>query len=232
MKIEIDFEGMLKQAIANALAPEAIQPVIQQKMNEVVASAINEQFRHGAPFKRLVEQSMAEAMPATLDEMGRFGDLVHKMVTEHLCNVQNEFIKQAMEPRLAALFSPVEKQITLGELCERMTRAFEAGLLGDIPECGGPTFIARESSTSKGFFSLHADNEPNKQRHQCSISMLFDSEGRCYSMCIDGSDIERKKFIGPAYDAEALALAIYTGMTMVEFQEIDPDDYRYTCYAE
>ena len=24
----------------------------------------------------------------------------------------------------------------------------------------------------------------------------------------------------------------YTGMTMVEFQEIDPDDYRYTCYAE
>lgn len=38
MKIEIDFEGMLKQAIANALAPEAIQPVIQQKMNEVVAS--------------------------------------------------------------------------------------------------------------------------------------------------------------------------------------------------
>lgn len=60
MKIEIDFEGMLKQAIANALAPEAIQPVIQQKMNEVVASAINEQFRHGAPLKRLVEQSMAK----------------------------------------------------------------------------------------------------------------------------------------------------------------------------
>ena len=62
MKIEIDFEGMLKQAIANALAPEAIQPVIQQKMNEVVASAINEQFRHERDRIRELVGSEREAL--------------------------------------------------------------------------------------------------------------------------------------------------------------------------
>ena len=227
MKIEFELEGLLQQAIENALSPEAIRPVIQKKMDELVASAINEQFRYRAPFKELVEQAMASAMPTTLEDLGRFGDLVQKTVAQHLNDVQNDFIQQAMAPRLAELFTPVEKQITLSELCERLTRAFENGFYGDVT-AHAPTFNVKKSHTLEGYFDLYADSKYGKENYECGIAMNFCSEGKCYSAKIDQKDVKTQKFIGPTYNAEALVLALYTGMTTVLYQEdFNPEAYSY-----
>ena len=84
MKIEIDFEGMLQQALEKAVAPENIQPIVQKKMDELVASVLNEMFGFQGPLRKMMVKLMVEATPATLDNMSGIRDLVESTAKQSL----------------------------------------------------------------------------------------------------------------------------------------------------
>lgn len=86
MKIEFDFESLLQQALENSVAPEYIQPIIQKKMDELVASVLNEMFGFQGPLRKMMVKLMVEAMPTTLDNMSGIHNLVESATKQSLNN--------------------------------------------------------------------------------------------------------------------------------------------------
>ena len=78
MNIDINIEGLVADAVAAALAPEKLQPIIQANVEKAVKSAIDDNFGYRSPFIELCKESMAAVMPTDLGDLGRYGDLVLK----------------------------------------------------------------------------------------------------------------------------------------------------------
>lgn len=227
MNIDINIEGLVADAVAAALAPEKLQPIIQANVEKAVKSAIDDNFGYRSPFIELCKESMAAVMPTDLGDLGRYGDLVLKTFKFALSEHQDHVLKQTITERMEQLLKPLPTRMKLSELVEQLTSHFSNCYSRDGSE--RPTFIIEKND--RGYWHLYADPKEDAGRYSqysCAIHMAFTEDGECYSLKVDEKDDPKKMiFIGSHYGADALALNIYTGGTKIDFEEIDVDDIYY-----
>ncbi|WP_430317840.1 hypothetical protein [Pseudomonas nitroreducens] len=228
MNIDINIEGLVADAVAAALAPEKLQPIIQANVEKAVKSAIDDNFGYRSPFVELCKESMAAVMPTDLGDLGRYGDLVLKAVRMALNEHQDHALKQTITERMENLLKPLPARMKLSELVEKLTEHFATG---HRREGDKPTFIVEVSDVVEGYWGLYADPKEGADRYSkygCAIQMQFNKEGECYSLRIDEKeDPKNMLFLGSHHGADALALNLYTGGTKVDFEDIYLDDIYY-----
>ncbi|HBK47954.1 MAG TPA: hypothetical protein DDZ74_01025 [Pseudomonas sp.] len=227
MQLNINIEGIVADAVAAALSPEKLQPIIEKNVSSSVTSAIQEQFSYSSPFKKLLEEKLAGVMPTDVKDIGRYGDLVLKTISGYLQDMQNQAVKQSIEEKLAAMLKPLPQRMPLTDLVKQMTKAFE-----DMPDSRGedaPTIIIEKSEgICDGYWQLYADAEENKDKWSCSVKMMFRSDGECFDLTINEFDPKKSLFLGATYGIEALLLNLYTGGVKIDFEEIDTYEVRYS----
>ncbi|NTE96735.1 hypothetical protein [Agrobacterium tumefaciens] len=227
MQLDINIEKLVADSITAALSPEKLQPIIDKNVASAVEGAIGEQFRYNSPFKKLLEESLAGVMPTKLEDVGRYGNLVLKTVTAMLNSHQNQAVQQTITEKLEALLAPLTARMSLSELIEKLTTSLKSSSERDGHD--RPTFIIKKSDsiTASGYWRLYADAKADVSQYSCKIQMAFSGYGDCYSLRIDDRDPSKSLLLGPACDAEAIVLNLYTGGVKVDFEEIDTDDIYY-----
>lgn len=227
MQLDINIEGIVATAVAAALSPEKLQPIIEKNVESTVKRAIEEQFSYSSPFKKLLEEKLAGVMPTDVQDIGRYGDLVLKTVSGYLQDMQNQAVKQSIEEKLTAMLKPLPARMTLTELVKQITKAFEDR--SDIAGEDGPSIIIEKSEgICDGYWQLYADAEQNKDKWSCSVKMMFRSDGECFDLTVNEYDPKKSLYLGATYGIEALLLNIYTGGVKIDFEEIYTGDIRYS----
>jgi ATP-dependent Lon protease len=226
MEININIEEIVAEAVREALAPEKLQPIITSNVEKSVKSAIEESFSYRSPFNEYLKQKVAEAMPTDIENMGRFGDLVLKTVTAYVNDSQREFIRQAIEPKLASMLRKLPHKMKLTTLVDMIME----DLKDDHRRQGAerPTILVEQSNGSiTGYWQLHIDPRSNVSHYTCRIHAYFDAAGRCFSLRVDGEDMQSKLLIGPTYNTDALFLNLYTNGVLIELDQVDFEDVYY-----
>ncbi|WP_430310050.1 hypothetical protein [Pseudomonas sp. PONIH3] len=230
MQLDINIEGIVADSVAAALSPEKLQPIIDKNVESAVTSAIKEQFSYNSPFKKLLEESLAGAMPTKIAGLGRYGDLVLKTVSAMINDYQEQALRQTITEKLTKVLEPLPARIKLSELIDQLTRAFEDSHLRDKHGSEAPTFIIEKgtgySSTSE-YWRLYADANEGVDKYSCQVQMAFTGEGECYSLRVGETDMKKSLILGSAYGAEALVLNLYSGGTQVEYEQVYVGDIRY-----
>ncbi|MBA6096373.1 hypothetical protein H4C80_04330 [Pseudomonas juntendi] len=230
MLLDINIEGIVAESVAAALSPEKLQPIIDKNIEGAVTSAVKEQFSYNSPFKKLLEDSLAGAMPTSIKGLGRYGDLVLKTVSSMIEDYQEQALRQTITEKLAKVLEPLPARLKLSELVDKLTKAFEDSHLRDKYSSESPTFIVEKgtgySSTSE-YWTLYADANEGVEKYSCQVQMAFNGDGECYSLRVGETDMKKSLILGTAYGAEALVLNLYTGGTKVEYEQIYTGDIRY-----
>lgn len=229
MNIDINIEQIVADAVGAALSPEKLQPIITTNVEKAVKSAIDDAFGYRSPFLKLLEGKIAEAMPTDIEDIGRYGDLVLKAVSAFINETQQDYIRNAIQPKLEGMLKKLPSTMKLSELVKLLVEEFSQDHL-DSERDGSeqPTIIVRRSTgICSGYWHLHIDPKEGKSEYGCRIRADFQDSGKCYSLKIDDEDMGRALLIGPTYNADALMLNIYTGGITIELDETDFSDVYY-----
>lgn len=225
MELNIDIESVVAQAVAAALAPERLQPIITKQVEKAVDNAIEEQFGYRAPFRKLLEEKMAAAMPTNMEDLGRFSDLVLKVISAKLHEAQAEAVAQIIQPKLDAMLKPLPPTMKLSELVAKLL----PDLADDYRRNGDsqPTIIVEHNDGLDGYWRLYIDSRGDRDKYSCRLQIAFDKEGKAYSLRIGDEKMEKALLIGPTYNADALLLQIYTCGITIELDQTDFSDVYY-----
>lgn len=225
MELNIDIESVVAQAVTDALAPERLQPIITKQVEKAVDNAIEEQFGYRAPFRKLLEEKMAAAMPTHMEDLGRFSDLVLKVISAKLHEAQTEAVAQVIQPKLDAMLKPLPPTMKLSELVEKLL----PDLADDHRRDGAsqPTIIVEHSEDVDDYWRLYIDSRSDRDKYGCRLQIAFNSEGKAYSLSIGDKKMEEALLIGPTYNADALLLQIYTCGITIELDQTDFSDVYY-----
>lgn len=232
MELKLNIEDTLFSAIESALSPEKLQPIITKNVEEAISAVVRDQFNYDSPFRKNMEAKIASVMPTDFEDMGRFGDLVLKAVTACVNESQSEFVRNAIVTRLEGLLKPMPQEMKLSKFVDMLVPALKNSLHGiDIPE--QPTIIVeRSDGCLSGYWHLYIDAKQYVSKYSCSIQSAFDTNGKCYSLRVDGQDIQKTLFIGPTFDADSLMLQLYTGGIKIELDQDDFSDVSYSKECE
>lgn len=226
MNIDINIETLVADAVAAALAPERMQPIIESKLEEVVKRAIESQFSYRGDFQTMLEQKLSEVMPTDFEGVARYGDLVSKTVNSMLIEYQHQAVNQTIKEKIEAMVKALPARMKLSELIAKLTKSFDSRSQRNGSD--QPTvLITKSTGTCDGYWRLDMDPENDIGQYSCKIQMAFTNEGECYSLKIDDRDPSKSLFLGAAFGAEALVLNIYTGGVKVDFEDINTDDIYY-----
>lgn len=226
MELNIDIESAVAQAVAAAMAPEKLEPIINKQVSKAVEDAIEDQFSYRSPFREMLKGKMASAMPTDMEDLGRFSDLVLKIIKAKLHEVQHDAVKQAIESKLDNLLKTLPPTMKLSELVEKLL----PDLADDHRRDGDsqPTIIVERSTSVDGYWRLYIDSRSERDAYSCRLQVAFNKEGEAYSLSIGDQKMENTMLIGPAYNADSLLLQIHTCGIAIELDQIDFSDVYYS----
>lgn len=232
MELNIDIEKMVADAITAKLSPEALQPIIEKNVGEAVQSAIEGQFRYSSPFRKALEQHIAEHMPTTYAEMGYFGKFVCEAVTAKLNGMMMEQAANMVTPMLEEITKPLPAEMKISELLQMIFDDFNDRTEDYCETNSEPTIIIRrsypDSSVLRDYMDVSIDPEENKSRSACKYKLDFDGDGKVTGVRVGDEDITKGLIAGRMYGISRTLLQLYTQQVKVIFDRIDFDgEFRY-----
>ena len=225
MNIEFDLESILATASIEAFQPERIQALMNKHLTKSVDDAISEAFSYRSPFNTMLKEKISQAMPADMEDLGRFGDVVLKQVNGYIQQYMEGQAQQMLQTQMAELLKPFDKEITMSKLAELLRDKFYGGFYGDCEE-SSPTIIIQQGK-EEGWFDLYADAKQNTSQYSCELQARF-KNGLCWSFELNNQSINsRNKYFSCLFNADALILNLYTRQTKVILDETDFSDLYY-----
>lgn len=230
MELNIDIEGLVAQAVAAALHPEKLQPLITANLDNAVKEAIDAQFGYRSDFTNLLKEKVATCMPTDFEDMGRMADLMLKTVQEQLQQLQSDFVKQAVEGRLQKMLKAMPQEMKLSDLVKQFTEKFSE----DYKRDGNsqPTFTVDTERHGDDYWYLYADPSSGKSEYECRIKLRFKKADTgdgyvCWGCEVKEKDLHNQKYIGPIFNDEALAFNLYTNQVRILLDQTDFSDVYY-----
>jgi len=231
MNITIDFEG----AIARALAPEALNPILDKHLKEAISSAIRDATGYSSEFQKTLKEQLATAMPhgLHLDDVAKFQHVLNAAMVRVVQSSNESAVNLALEKAIQAVMPDVPAVMKMSELLvqaragfhKEQNEAFYAYFQPNSYSNGGGWLYldANEKPGDTSFSPTRKDREARKYsaKHRLAIT----SDGDVYALKLDGKDLtpaSRPDVVG-LFDS--LLMAMYVGRTKLEI-DMDDDDVR------
>ena len=225
MKIDIDLEGMIAKAAEDAFEPARIQEMLTEQLKSSVKTAISSAFAYRSKFQTMLDERISETMPADLEDLGRFGDVVLKQVNGYIQQYMEGQAQQMLQQKMTELLKPFDKEITMSKLAELLRDKLYDGFYGYCDE-SAPTIIIQRGN-EEGCFDLYADAKQNTSQYSCELQARF-KKGVCFGFELKSHPLNhRSKYFSCLFNADALILNLYTGQTKVILDETDFSDLYY-----
>lgn len=218
MKIEMDVEGAIKQALENAIDVNIISVAVQGRLNKLVKDIIDEQTSSYSDFGRMIRDEIKSAFPSTysMENQSNFRDAILKIVEKNITGYRDTQLEQKLNDLMSGLLQKTPESIKLSELI------LQAAKMWEVSEPS--VHIEVSSGITAGYTNVFLDKESGKGKYSCSCSIAMTGSGKVYSIKTHGQDMRDSLFVGPIYEFERFLFWLYTGGTTVEIDCTDIDD--------
>ncbi|MNX44639.1 hypothetical protein D3C86_751330 [compost metagenome] len=222
LKVNIDLEA----AVAQALAPEKLQPILDKHLTDAITSAVRDATGYDSEFRKALEVQLADAMPHGLKvtDVAKFQHVLNEALREAVHGQNAAAVNVALAEAAASVMPDLPASVKLSQLMEDARDGLHVQ--------GGAEFFAHLEESSYGHKHLSLDSETRKLRgygnertgrFDADYQLAFTSEGECYSLKLNGKQITPTSLPNAISGFQATLLALYVGRTRIEF-DMDPDD--------
>lgn len=226
MKIELNIEQTVQDAIAAALAPEVITAKVTELVSGTLDKVLADQFKSYGEFGKAIESGIKALVPHSLDIQGpaNFYHALGQAISTRLAVYQNAEMERFVKPMLDELLQLPPKSIRLSDLLKQAVETWGNDWQSKGSDC--PTLIV--TPTEFGSRWVYMDPKQGQDRYQCRISFLVNDErGEASALKVEGQDIKTTLFAGSFWRFERLLFAMYCGGTKFEVDDVDTDSYEF-----
>lgn len=225
LKVTIDLEA----ALAQALAPEKLQPILDKHIIGAITSAIDDATGYRSTFRTALKEQLAGAMPHGLHvaDVAKFQHVLNEALRAAVHGQNAATINAALAEAAASVLPDVPATVKLSDLM----KGVREGLHVD----GHAEFFAHLEESSYGYKHLSLDSQTRKSRGYgdapidrfgADYQLAFTSEGECYSLRLNGNQVTPTSLPNAVGGFQATLLAMYVGRTRLEF-DMRPDEVEY-----
>lgn len=230
MKLEINLD--LEAALASALAPEKLAPILDKHIAEAVTSAVRDATGYNSAFSKALKEQLAEAMPhgLKLDDVAKFQQVLNHSLAGLVGGMNADAVNTALRKVAAEALPEVPAVVKLSELLKEAREGFhkeehEAFYALWEPDrhggTGGWLYLHSDRSPGTTIYSSSRSRESSKYdaRYQLAVS----SSGDVYALQLDGRQVTpaaRPDVIG---HFDSILMSMYVGRTRLEV-DMDADE--------
>ncbi len=216
LKINIDLEA----ALAQALAPEKLQPILDKHIVGAITSAIDDATGYRSAFRTLLKDQLAAALPhgLAMDDMAKFQQVLNQSMAGLAQGLNAEAIRVALEKVASSVITTVPTTIKLSALIDKAREGLHVEDRAEFYALYEP------SEYGGGWLSLDADPRCYSA-YGASIRLAVNKDGDVYSLRFDGHDVTPSSRPNVISEFEAILMAMYVGRTRLEV-DMDNDDVQ------
>lgn len=228
LKINIDLEA----AIAKALSPESLQPILDKHITGAITNAINSATSYGSEFTKVLTEQVKTGLPhgLGLDDLAKFQQVLNAAMNRAVQSCNEGSVSAALEKAVRDVMPDVPAVIKLSDFMKEARDGFHKGEHDAFyahfePSSyggGGWLYLDGDEKPGDGLYSKsHKSRDERKYSAQCRLAI--NSNGDVYALRMDGKDVtpaSRPDVIGRF---DSLLMAMYVGRTRLEI-DMDDDD--------
>lgn len=228
MKLEINLD--LEAALASALSPEKLSPILDKHIAEAVTTAVRDATGYNSAFSKALKEQLAATLPhgLNLDDVAKFQQVLNHSLAGLVGGMNAEAVNTALRKVAAEALPEVPAVVKLSELLAQCRDGFHKeeheafyALWEQNTYGGGWLYLHSDPSPSSTMYSRTRDREASKYdaRYQLAVS----DKGEVYALKLDGRQItpaSRPDVIG---HFDAILMSMYVGRTRLEV-DMDADD--------
>lgn len=227
MNITIDFEG----ALARALQPETINPILDKYIGKAISDAIEEATGYRSEFRKAITEQLKEAIPHGLrsDDAMKFAHILNTAIQKLVGEANNASITAAINRATSSLLPEIPDRMKLSKFAETMRdglhkEAHEAFYAYMETTEYGTTYICFDQDEKPGSGGRGYD-ERSDMRYRADYRLAVDKEGRVYSLRFEGTNVTPTSLPNVVGEFDATIMAFYVGRTTLEI-DMDDDDLQ------
>lgn len=226
MKIDIDIEKTIADAVAAAIAPERIGEIIKTNVQKTVDEAVNTAFGRWGEFSKAVQVAVNEITPheMTLDKQADWNHFITNAINQRLTAYNEQRLTEAIMPTLDELLQKPPESVKLSEIVRAAVAHWR-----EYDDAIDPKLEVQRSTV--GTSSVFHNITISKRNHSYlskEIHIACTDKGEVYGVWFDGSDVSKIKFAGPFFNIEQKLFNLYACRTKLEIdvesiEDIDLD---------
>lgn len=223
LNVKIDLEA----AVAQALAPEKLQPILDKHIIGAITSAIDDATGYRSTFRTALKEQFAGALPHGIEiaDVAKFQHVLNEVLRDAVHGQNAAALNTALEKAVASVMPDVPATVKLSQLMEDARHGLHVeereAFYALFEQQYGFSHIYLDREKNKG--SLYGTGTSETKKYAADYRLDFDKEGRCYSMKLGGKQIIPGSLPNAVGGFEATLLALYVGRTRLEF-DMDADD--------
>jgi hypothetical protein len=222
LRINLDLEA----AVATALTPEKLGPILDKHLAEAIKDAISDATGYRSAFRDAIKAQLVAALPhgLAIDDIVKFQHVLNQSLTALVHGQNASTINTALD-RVAREtmpdIPPVRKLSTLLESAREgfhkdKSEAYFAHL--EVSDWG-THYVHLDSDPSPGSSSYGARGNKANARYQLAVT----KEGEVYALRLDGRQLTPASRPDVINRFDSILMAMYVGRTRLEI-DIDADD--------
>lgn len=224
LKINLDLEA----AVASALTPEKLGPILDKHLAEAIKDAISDVTGYRSEFRTALKEQLGATLPhgLALDDVAKFQQVLNQSLAGLISGMNAEAINTALRKVAAEALPDVPAVMKLSELMEQVRDGFhkdrhEAFFALLETSTYGTRYLYLHDDPSPGSSSLYSSSrsDKNSARYQLAIT----EEGEVYSLRMDGRQITPASRPDVVGRFAAILMSMYVGRTRLEL-DIDSDE--------
>ncbi|WPG35349.1 hypothetical protein [Variovorax sp. EBFNA2] len=229
MEIRINLD--LEAAVAAALTPEKLGPILDKHLAEAIKDAISEVTGYNSEFRKALKNQLGAVLPHGLavDDVAKFQQVLNQSLASLVGGMNAESINTALRKVAGEALPDVPAVVKLSELMQHA----RVGFRKDQHE---PFYALLETSDyGTHYLYLHGDPAPGSSsgygssrsredgKYQAQYRLSILKEGEVYALKLDGRQITPASRPDVISRFDAILMSMYVGRTRLEI-DIDADD--------
>lgn len=223
MNITIDFEG----AIARALAPEALEPILDKHLKGAITSAIEDATGYRSEFQKALKEQLAIALPhgLAIDEVAKFQHILNGALQAVVTDANGAAVEAAMKKVVARVMPDVPAVTKLSEFLATIRDGLHLdqhqAFYCFMERSHGYTYVFFDSEERPSGCSSYSDRED--MRYGARYSIAANKEGEVQALKLRGKEVTPASLPDVIGSFDAALMAMYVGRTRLEVDMTDDD---------
>lgn len=217
----MNLEESILRAVGNVVESGKIEAAIEARIEKTILSVIDDLLGgYGSEFAKQVRASVTKSLEISGElDLPSYNDVILKIVRAKVQGLTMDSIQKHVAAQLEEFLTPAPEAITLSKLVNEFIKYVKERRRHDCTchTYDRISFHIDGSESARGYRHIYLDEQAEKGRFQCDISLGTNAAGQVYSVNIRNAEGTNKLFAGPFYGFERMLFQMHAAKTKIVF---------------